>query len=352
MDAETYKVAVVQRYTNSPGDFTIAELPRLAMDDTQIEIAVHCAALNPIDYKRAEGLLAIVHPEKFPMKLGYDVAGTVTRVGTKAERFHQGDRVYGRVAQKDVGTIGEFVVTDESAVAPIPADVPFSVAAGVGLAGLTAKQALECAGLREDQTVFVTGGMGGVGMFGVMLAKHHFGAKEIITTVSSSKVERAREMGATQVIDYTENGLGEKDVADVALDTVGDTDISHVVRPGGSVVSVAMLPDGDSLDHFRDERVKLSRFAAVKLAMVKRVVNVAGWFLTRSFRAKNIHYKPLVMHPDGRDLETTFNPLLESGALKPAIANIYPFTIDGVQKAFTEAIDGHPAGKIIICVKD
>ncbi|KAJ2304943.1 hypothetical protein IWW55_002179 [Coemansia sp. RSA 2706] len=355
MDVDTYKVAVVNKYTSNAGDITIAELPRQHPTDTQVEITVHAAALNPLDFKRAEGMLAIVLPEAFPLKLGYDVAGTVSRVGKSVMRFKAGDRVYGRVEQRCVGTVAELAWVDESSLAAIPEAVPFTVAAGVGLAGLTAKQALENAGLEKGQTVFVTGGLGGVGMFAVMLAKHHFGAGEIITTVSTSKAERARELGATRVVDYTQErdyARQLENTADVGLDTIGDSSIARVVKPQGSVVSVAMLPNGRELDKFRDPSARMSAWGAFKLGVAKRVVDVVGWFLTRPFRAKEIRYRPLKMHPDGRDLEQTFNPLLADGRMKPAIANIYAFTIEGVQKAFTEAVGGHAAGKIIICVKD
>ncbi|KAJ2730842.1 hypothetical protein H4R23_003219, partial [Coemansia sp. Cherry 401B] len=130
MDVDTYKVAVVNKYTSNAGDITIAELPRQHPTDTQVEITVHAAALNPLDFKRAEGMLAIVLPEAFPLKLGYDVAGTVSRVGKSVMRFKAGDRVYGRVEQRCVGTVAELAWVDESSLAAIPEAVPFTVAAG------------------------------------------------------------------------------------------------------------------------------------------------------------------------------------------------------------------------------
>ncbi|KAJ1821859.1 hypothetical protein IWW57_000057 [Coemansia sp. S610] len=349
-----YKAATVARYTHDPAGFKVAELPRPALSSaTQVEITVHAASLNPIDFKRAEGMLSIALPEPFPLKLGYDVSGVVSEVGSEVSRFSVGDRVYGRVHAEHAGTIAEYVVAEESALAPIPASVGFEAAAAVPLAGLTAKQALEAGGLQEGQTLFVSGGMGGVGMFALALAKHHFGAKEIITTVSSKKRDGALAMGATRVVDYAQEDYTQvlADTADVALDTVGDSAFYKVIKPNGSAVSVAMLPDGDALDHFRQEAVPLSFMGSVKLAVAKSVVNCAGWFLTRGFRAKNVKYSFIVLRCDGEDLEKTFNPLLESGKLVPAISNSYEFTDEGLCSAFTESRAGHATGKIIIKVK-
>ncbi|KAJ2157421.1 hypothetical protein GGF46_004522 [Coemansia sp. RSA 552] len=355
MSSGTCKTAVVEQYTGDVGRFTIAELemPRLRTP-TSVKISVHSAALNPIDFKRAEGMLALVRPEPFPLKLGYDVAGEVTEVGSEVTRFQVGDKVYGRVQSSEAGTIAEYVVTEEFTLAPIPSNVPYSVAAAVPLAGLTALQALERAQLKPGQSLFVSGGMGGVGMFGVMLGKHHFKAAEVITTVSPAKVGRAKQLGATRTVDYTAETYTSvlENAADVVLDTIGDSDAFKVAKPGGQAVSVAMLPDGQALELFRHPDIPLSVFGTIKLALAKQVVSAAGWVLTRGFRRKNITYQYVVMRPDGQALEEIFNPLLSSETIKPVIANVRPFTIDGVQAAFKESSEGHAAGKIIICVRD
>ncbi|KAJ2644990.1 hypothetical protein GGF44_000269 [Coemansia sp. RSA 1694] len=348
-----YRAATVAHYTAKPADFRITELERPTLSTpTQVEIRVHAASLNPIDFKRAEGMLSIALPEPFPLKLGYDVAGTVTQAGASVARFKVGDRVYGRVDAEHVGTIAEYAVAEERTLAAIPASVGFEAAAAVPLAGLTAKQALEAGGLQRGHSLFVSGGMGGVGMFALALAKHHFGAAAIVTTVSAGKAELALAMGATRTVDYAREDYTAvlESTADVALDTIGDAMLYKVVRPGGSAVSVAMLPDGRALDHFRQDAVPLSWLGSVKLAVAKTVVDCAGWFLTRGFRAKNVRYSFVVLRPDGEDLERSFNPLLASQALRPVISNTYPFTDEGVRDAFAESRAGHATGKIIIKV--
>ncbi|KAJ2689657.1 hypothetical protein H4R19_006483 [Coemansia spiralis] len=355
MSSNTYKVAAVERYTGNAQDYILAELPRPQVRTaTQVEIEVHAASLNPIDFKRAKGMLSAVRPDTFPLKVGYDVAGVVTKAGDGVTRFKQGDRVYGRVDEASVGTIAEWVVAEESTLARIPDSVSFATAAAVPLAGLTAKQALETAGLQRGQSLFVSAGMGGVGMFTLALAKHHFAAGEIATTVSAAKRHDAVKMGATKVVDYKTDDYTSvlKDSADVGFDTTGDSNIYKVVKPGGHVVSVAMMPSGDVLDGFRDPDVPLSLFASVRLAVIKCIADGIQWFTTRGFRAKNVSYQYVLLECDGNALESVFNPLLESGALAPVISSEHPFTESGVRAAFKESIAGHATGKIVVNVRE
>ncbi|KAI8325143.1 GroES-like protein [Martensiomyces pterosporus] len=355
MANQTYKAAIASKYTNQPSGFTIADLPRPGLTTaTQVEVEVHAASLNPIDFKRAEGMLSIPLPEPFPLKLGYDVAGVVTKAGDSVTRFKVGDRVYGRVDSKDVGTIAEYVTCDASTLAPIPPTVSYTSAAAVPLAGLTAKQSLEKTGLKQGQSVFISGGLGGVGMFAIALAKHHFGASEIATTVSTKKIDLAKQLGATRVVDYTKEDYTSvlESWADATFDTVGDSSSYMVAKPGTKAVSVAMLADGNALDNFRNGTVPLSMIGSVKFALAKKAVAAAGWFLTRGFRAKGVEYAYVAMNSDGEDLEKSFNPLLADGRIKPVISNTYPFTEEGVQAAFKESREGHATGKIIVAVKE
>ncbi|KAJ2783509.1 hypothetical protein H4R18_001642 [Coemansia javaensis] len=353
--AETYKVAGVEKYSKDVADIKLLEVARPALQtETQVEIEVHAASLNPIDYKRAWGMVALACPEKPPVKLGFDVAGVVRAVGGGVGRLKVGDRVYGRVETASPGTIGELAVAEEAALGRIPDGVGFDVAATVPLAGLTAKQSLEAAGLRQGQTVFVNAGLGGVGMFALALARHHFKASVVATTVSPKKRELAAKMGATRVIDYTAENYTEvlRDAVDVGFDTLGDGEIYRVIKPGGQAVSVAMLPSGTAFANFGHRNAPLTAFGRARLAVLRRVLDGLQWFNTRALRAKGIQYRYLLMEPSGADLEATFNPLLESGVLVPAISNTYPFTDEGVRAAFTESIGGHATGKIVVKVRE
>ncbi|KAJ1942047.1 hypothetical protein FBU59_003316, partial [Linderina macrospora] len=132
MSSNTYKVAITERYVRAPSDYKISTQPAPQLtSDTEVEVSVHAASLNPIDYKRAEGMIAIPLPEPFPLKLGYDVSGTVTKIGSAVTRFTVGQAVYGRVDSRYAGTIGEIVVTSESSLSLKPDNISHAEAASV-----------------------------------------------------------------------------------------------------------------------------------------------------------------------------------------------------------------------------
>ncbi|KAJ1889866.1 hypothetical protein LPJ66_007804, partial [Kickxella alabastrina] len=119
--AQMHSVAVVNHYTANPADYTIVSRPQPPSPTAlQVLVQVHAASINPLDSKRAEGMLAIPLPEPFPLQLGYDLAGIVAAIGSGVRRFSPGDRVYGRVRNEQAGTVAEFAVTEEENLARIP----------------------------------------------------------------------------------------------------------------------------------------------------------------------------------------------------------------------------------------
>ncbi|KAI9504790.1 hypothetical protein GGI25_002857 [Coemansia spiralis] len=350
----TYKAAAIRKFTSHVDDYQIIDVERKSPEKTQVEVQVYAASVNPVDYKRARGMLSLIVPDTFPLRLGYDVAGIVTNVGCNVTKFKAGDRVYGCVNHDEIGTIAEYVVSDEIYLAVLPNNIEFTVGASVPLAGLTAKQAMDIGGAEGKETIFVSGGMGGVGMFGVALARHYFKARSVITTVSTSKIEYAKKMGATQVVDYTKEDYTEvlENAADVTFDTVGDKELYKIAKPNTIVVSVALAPDGNLLHKLRASSMPFTWIEWSKLVIARTATNVFKWISTRQFRAKGVKYAYLFTERNGQELEKTFNPLLESKIVEPVIAEVYEFTNEGVRSAFKKAMDGHVAGKLIIRVRD
>jgi NADPH:quinone reductase-like Zn-dependent oxidoreductase len=100
------------------------------------------------------------------------VAGQVTAVGAHVTRFQPGDAVFGAGR----GAFAEYVVGEETRLAPLPAHLTFAQAAAVPVAGCTALQALRDIGsLQPGQRMLINGASGGVGTFAVQLARA-FGA--------------------------------------------------------------------------------------------------------------------------------------------------------------------------------
>jgi NADPH:quinone reductase-like Zn-dependent oxidoreductase len=182
---------------------------------------------------------------KLPMVPLSDGAGEVVAVGAGVTRFKAGDRVAGcfmqRWASGDLtdekarsalggaveGVFAEQVAFAEDGLVRIPGTLTFEEAATLPCAALTAWNALVVSGgLKAGDTVLVQG-TGGVSIFALQFAKMH-GAKVIATSSSDAKLARAKELGASEVINYKSvPEWGKK-----ALELVGPVD--HVVEVGGA----------------------------------------------------------------------------------------------------------------------
>ena len=138
-----------------------------------------------LDSELKAGQFKLLLPYRFPLVLGHDVFGVVTRVGSRARRFKVGDEVYSRPPDYRIGTFAELIAVNERDVALKPKTLNMEEAASIPLVGLTVWQALfESAHLKKGQRVFIQAGSGGVGTFAVQLAKHV--AATVATTTSTA----------------------------------------------------------------------------------------------------------------------------------------------------------------------
>jgi NADPH:quinone reductase-like Zn-dependent oxidoreductase len=104
------------------------------------------------------------------------------------------------------------------------------------------------AGLRAGETVLVVGAGGGVNSTAIQVAKLA-GATVLALTSSAEKLERARELGADHVIDYTAEPRWARTVyrltegrgVDVVVDNVGQATINESIKAltlGGRLMTV------------------------------------------------------------------------------------------------------------------
>src|SRR5207245_6073878 len=173
------------------------------------------------------------------------------------------DRVFG--AKR--GAFAEYLCVAESGpVAMLPANISFEQAAAVPIAAATALQAVRDHGhVQPGQKVLINGASGGVGTFAVQIAKA-FGA-EVTGVCSSSKVEKARSLGADHVIDYTAEDFTRNGLCyDVLLDIAGSHSLSEcrrVLERNATYVLVG----ASAIQHSSSWRA-LSRFATVRFESI------------------------------------------------------------------------------------
>jgi NADPH2:quinone reductase len=223
----------------------LTEQPDPHIGPDTLLVRVKAASVNPVDWKVREGYLEGLIDTVFPAVPGWDVAGVVEQVGLDTPEFQVGDEVYGYVRKDTVqgGTFAELVAAPVRTLARKPASLSFEEAAAVPLAGLTAYQAIQRAGVREGQTVLVHAAAGGVGAFAVQLAKV-LGAR-VIGTASEGNHEFLRALDAEPVT-YGD-GLADRvralapDGIDVALDFAGGESVAasaQVLAEHGTIASI------------------------------------------------------------------------------------------------------------------
>jgi NADPH:quinone reductase-like Zn-dependent oxidoreductase len=183
----------------------------------QVVVRVRAASLNYRDLLTVEGAYNPRQP--LPLIPLSDGAGEVAAVGSGVTRVKEGDRVVGNFAQKWIsgtpsrerlrtslggpldGMAAERVLLDAEGVVAIPEHLSFEEAACLPCAAVTAWNALVAQGnLTAGDTVLVLG-TGGVALFALQLARL-LGGRVIVTSSSDAKLERAKALGATDVVNY------------------------------------------------------------------------------------------------------------------------------------------------------
>jgi NADPH:quinone reductase-like Zn-dependent oxidoreductase len=294
-----------------PDVLRLDTVPRPQPQEGEVLVRVRTAGVNPIDWKLRAGYLQTFLPVDLPHVPGFDLAGVVEAVGPGVSDLAVGDDVFGRGA----GAYAEYAAAPATTLAPKPAAVPFDQAATLAVGGVTAWAGLfEAAKLEPGQRLLVHGGAGGVGSFVVQLGR--WKGAHVIATASAGNADRARLLGADEVVDYT--AVRFEDVLhdlDVVFDTVGGevTDRSWgVLRPGGMLVVIAGGPDTDTAE--------------------ARGVRTSG---TQA---------PQVTSPILQELAR----LVESGDLHPQVGRTFPLADAAGAHALSET--GHGHGRIVLHV--
>ncbi|KAJ9302784.1 hypothetical protein DTO271G3_158 [Paecilomyces variotii] len=350
---------------SKPSEYQISELPKPQLVNSKDVIIRVCAAsINPIDVKRAAGALKLAVKDSFPYKIGYDCAGVVTETGQDVHRFKVGDAVYARLPEVSRGSCSEFVKCSEEHIGLKPPSLSFEEAASIPLAAMTALQALrEYRGDLAGKTAFVPAGLSGTGLFACQLAKNVFNAGKVITTVSTAKIPKVKELlgentvdeiiDTPEVIDYTKSDprdVIEHGSIDYLFDTVGlAMEYLCLMRPGSSrIVSVATLPSGDQLqsssllDLPHQPIIPLPfRLALNLLDHVRRL---------RATRYKT-EYSYMFLKSSGKDLDE-LRRYVEEGRLRTVVGTTVDLRdIEAVRKACDVVYSGRGGlGKLVIRV--
>jgi NADPH:quinone reductase-like Zn-dependent oxidoreductase len=326
--SETMK-AVVSRCYGSPDILSFADIEKPVPAENEVLVKVAAASVNPLDWHHMRGspyLMRLGSGIGAPKdaSMGVDFAGTVAAVGKNVTAFKPGDEVFGGRS----GAFAEYVlVPDDRAIVKKPANISFEQAASVGIAGITALQALRDSGqIQPGQKVLINGASGGVGTFAVQIAKS-YGA-EVTGVCSTRNVQMVRSIGADHVFDYTKEDYTESsNQYDLIVDMVGNHSLlanRRVLTPEGRFVIIGG-PKGNWLGPL---------MGTIKALLLSPFVEQEIGILLAAMR---------------QDDMAVLAELLEAGKITPVIDSRY--ALSDVAEAIRHSEDGHARGKIIIEVE-
>jgi len=234
------KAAVIHEY-GSPDELKFEDMPDPSPGPGEVLIRTAATSINPLDVKMRSGAVKEYFPVSFPAILGWDVSGTVEKVGPGVRNFTKGDKVFGQTAQADA-TMCVVKVAD---LARVPdgmdlvsvAALPTVTTTGAELAAL----ALEG---KQGGTLLVTGAAGNVGRSAVFVAKEK--GATVIAGVRKGQIEEARALGADRILALDdETAVAGLELLDAIADTVNGPTATKLIgklKQGGVFASVLSAP--------------------------------------------------------------------------------------------------------------
>lgn len=309
----------------------------------QVLVRVHAVALNYHD------LLTLDPPHAYKPPVSNliaasDGAGEIVEVGEGVTQWRVGDRVCasfypywrdGDIAEADLrvlgddvdGMLADYVALDAGSVVGLPDYMSYEEGCTLPCAALTAWSAVSvCGQLRRGQTM-LTLGTGGVSLFALQIAKQ-IGAQVVVTSSSDAKLERARALGADQVLNYRDQPDWGSLVAQM---TGGGVDL--VVETGGSGTFQRSI-------------------AAAKLGGTISLVGMVD-MTPSTVTPFDLFFKNLHLHGirvgSGRQLADLCD-FLSAHHIRPVIDRVFAF--DEAREAYAHLKSGAHFGKVVIRVAE
>ncbi|HYG68037.1 MAG TPA: zinc-binding dehydrogenase, partial [Anaeromyxobacteraceae bacterium] len=261
----------------------LEELPEPVAGPGEVVVRMRAVAVNHLDIWVRQGWPGL--KLAFPHVFGSDGAGVVESVGPGVAAVKPGDEVvvnpslgcgrcerclsgqenlcrrFAILGEHVSGVMAEKVALQTRSVLPKPKSLSFEEAAAVPLTFLTAWHALVArAQVRPGETVLVHAAGSGVGTAAVQIAKL-FGARVIATAGSDAKLEKARALGADEVVNYETQDfvqevkrLTERRGVEVVFEHVGKKTWEKSILAagvGGRIVTVGATTGYDPLTDLR-----------------------------------------------------------------------------------------------------
>jgi NADPH:quinone reductase-like Zn-dependent oxidoreductase len=287
----------------------VVEVERPVPGPGQTLVQVKAAGINPGEDSIRMGRFAKVWPATFPSGEGSDLAGVVVEVGKGVTGFKVGDEVVGFTDAR--ASHAELVLVEERNLARRPPSVTWEVAGSLFVAGTTAYAAVRAVGLKDGDTVVVSGATGGVGSLAVQLARNA-GAK-VIGLASSKHHEWLTRHGVVPV-------------------TYGEGVADRVRAATGGRVDAF-------IDTFGADYVELAIELGVKPDRIDTIINFAA------VEKHGVKAEGSAAAASAKVLAELLD-LIARERLEVPIARVYPLA--EVRAAFHDLAERHTLGKIVL----
>ena len=103
------KAAILNGYHQ---EVVIQDIPLPSIGDEDVLVKIKAAGVNPLDNMIIQGDVKLIVPYKFPLVMSNEFVGVIERIGSNVSKFSVGERVYGRMPLKRIGTFAEYAAID------------------------------------------------------------------------------------------------------------------------------------------------------------------------------------------------------------------------------------------------
>jgi NADPH:quinone reductase-like Zn-dependent oxidoreductase len=315
------------------------EMTSQELKPSDVCVRIHAASLNYRDLITAK---RGVSQEIIPLS---DGAGVVEAVGEAVVRLKKGDRVVGlffplwqggnidayksSIARGGVptnGVLAQYIYGHEDGFIKFPDHLSYEEASTLPCAGLTAWNALMVQGKLKSGDTIVILGTGGVALFALQLAKN-IGARVILLSSKDEKLEKARQMGADELINYKTNPDWEK----LVMKKTAGVGADLVLELGGAGTLAKSMAS-----------VKIHG----RISLVGILTGIEGQINPMAILRKSLSVNGIYV--GSREMQEDFHTALETNGIHPVIDREFKF--EQAKEAFEYLQSAQHLGKIVIRV--
>lgn len=291
----------------APEVLKLCDRPMPALKPGEVLIRVHAAGINRPDVLQRSGHYPV--PAGASDLPGLEVAGEIVEGELTGSSFQIGDMVCALVQG---GGYAEYCAAPLGQCLPVPRGWSAIEAASLPETFFTVwSNVFDRARLSDGETLLVQGGSSGIGVAAIQMATA-LGHRVFATAGSDEKCRACEALGAVRAINYRSedfvavvkeatNGAG----VDVILDMVGGDYVPReltCLADDGRLALIALLGGARA-------NVDLGQ-------ILRRRLSLSG----STLRPRPVAFKAAI----ARQLQQRVWPLIEAGAIKPAIHRVFP----------------------------